>query len=91
VLIELGERQKWEYRFDRARSLVFASVSPRDDSVRIEVSFNGELVERLTTTVPHSWWKYAGNALFPGGEAVPGDVLVVESVQGDADVRVDFE
>ena len=91
MLVELAEREEWTYRFDVARSLIFASISPRGESVRVEVRYNGELVERLTTTVPHSWWKYAGNALFPGGEAVPGDVLVIEAMHGEADLRVDFE
>jgi hypothetical protein len=91
VIVALEAGSPWRYEFDRARSLVFASVSPRGDTVRLQVMLNGVLVEALTTGVPHSWWKWAGNALFPGGEGVQGDVLEVSVLEGSADLRVDFE
>jgi hypothetical protein len=91
VVVSLEAGAEWRYRFERPQTLIFASVSPREETVRLEVYFNDELVEKLTTAVPHSWWKWAGNALFPGGQAVEGDLLVVSVLAGVADMRIDFE
>lgn len=90
MIVELTAGKEWLREFEGPASVIFASVST-PGAISVEVELNGELVERVDTTVPHSWWKYAGNALFPKGEAIEGDVLVVRCVAGAGWLRVDFE
>ena len=80
----------WRYAFTGPVNLVFASVSARGDRCSMQVRFNDELVEAVTTSVPHSWWTAAGNPLWPSAHAEDGDVLEV-AVVGDADLRIDVQ
>lgn len=80
---------EWEYEAEVRRVVLFASVSVVGGQVaEITVLHNGELIDRVNTTVPHSWWKLAGQPLCPPLE--PGDRLVIETTN-PIDLRIDFE
>jgi len=88
VVVTVTATEPWRYEVQEARTVLFASVSVPEGSATIEVLHNGELQDRIHTSVPHSWWKLAGQPFVP--RLQPGDVVEVRST-GTVDLRVDFE
>ena len=88
MIVTVTPGAPWRYEATETRTVLFASVSVPAGSATIEVFWNGELQDRIHTSVPHSWWKLAGQPFVP--QLHSGDVVEVTSTS-TADLRVDFE
>ena len=87
MVVTITSAAPWHYEATVPQTILFASVSG-EGATTIEVWHNGELQDRIHTSVPHSWWKLAGQPFVP--QLQPGDVVEVVST-ATVDLRVDFE
>jgi len=87
MVVTIAAGVPWLHEISQPSVVLFASVSG-EGSATVEVFHNGVLQDRIHTSVPHSWWKLAGQPFVP--QLQPGDVVEVRST-GTVDLRVDFE
>lgn len=81
-------KKPWRFTAKDTQTILFASVSVSEGMATVEVTYNGEVQDRIHTSVPHSWWKLAGQPFVP--QLQKGDVVEVTSTV-PVDLRVDFE
>lgn len=87
MLIEVDKDAPFVLAADGAITVAFASASSVGDAARMSVFFNGELVDRVTLSAPHSWWPATGQAFCP--PLAEGDELRVEA-SAAVDLRIDI-
>jgi len=88
MIVTVTPAAPWRYSATETQTILFASVSVPAGSATIEVWHNDVLQDRIHTSVPHSWWKLAGQPFVP--QLQPGDLVEVVST-ATVDLRVDFE
>jgi hypothetical protein len=87
VIVHLAPGEPWEHEASQQTNVAFASASS-PQTAELEVSVNGEVVEFLYLTAPHSWWPSAGNPLCE--TLKEGDVLRIEATEAPVAVRLDL-
>jgi hypothetical protein len=90
VMQAAGSESEWSYTApeDGHANFAFASASSPDGGA-VEIFLNGELIEKVYLTVPHSWWpptQALGAATY-----TPGDTLLVRAVGGRVAFRLDLD
>lgn len=89
MVIRLTPDEPWTFTCEAGTADVqFASISPVDGSVTFTVECNGDMIDRVHTAVPHSWWPMSGQSFCP--RLNEGDTLTLRAERGDIDVRLDL-
>jgi len=90
MVIRLSPGDDWTFTCESGSAEVkFASISSvSGERVRFSVMVNDRLIDRLSTSVPHSWWPMSGQEFCP--KLGPGDTLTLKAELDDIDVRLDL-